>query len=40
MVELDKSIVSKTFEKSIIYSMGEVEFYFLDGTVIEVDTIK
>lgn len=40
MAELDKSIVSKTFEKSIIYPMGEVEFYFLDGTVIEVDTIK
>ena len=40
MVELDKSIVSKTFEKSIIYPMGEVEFYFLDGTVVEVDTIK
>ena len=40
MRELDKSIVSKTFEKSIIYPMGAVEFYFLDGTVVEVDTIK
>lgn len=40
MTELDKSIVSKTFEKAIIYPMGEVEFFFLDGSVVEIDTIK
>jgi len=40
MLELDKSIVSKVLERCVIYPMGEIEFFFLDGSVVEIDTIR